>query len=307
MKIKFIVKPILKKQKAKEYQEEFLKFKKELQERGEKAEEVFTATSGENNARILAQKAIEEGFDRIVLVGGDGLLNEGVNGIIEGTQGKIPSDFALGTIPTGSGNNFAKTLKIPKDIKEAFQVIKKDKTTLVDIGKVNERFFVNVVSFGFDAKVNKLANEIKEKYHFLPKEGSYLIAALKEIIVKIPLYQVELKGEGINLKNKVILVAVNNGQSYGAIFKIAPAAVVNDGKFDVCLIESVGRIRALFDIYRVIQGTHINLPEVKMLKTSSLTISAPEPLPYETDGEVLKPKKEYRISVLPKALKILTP
>lgn len=226
---------------------------------------------------------------------------------MEAVQGKISSNFAIGIIPTGSGNNFAKALKIPKDIKEAFQVIKKDKATSVDIGKVNERFFVNVVSFGFDAKVNKLANEIKEKYRFLPREGSYLIAALKEIIIKIPLFQVELKSEGINLKNKVILVAVNNGPSYGAIFKIAPAAIVNDGKFDICLIESVGRIRALFDIYRIVQGTHIHLPEVTILKASSLTISGPEPLPYETDGEVLKPEKEYKINVLPKALKILTP
>lgn len=306
MRIKFIVKPIFKKQNLKEYQEEFLKFKEELQKREGKVEEVFTIAQGENNAQILAQKAIEEGFDRIVLVGGDGLLNEGVNGIIEGTQGRIPSDFALGIIPTGSGNNFAKALKIPKDIKEAFQVIKKDKTTLVDIGKVNERFFVNVVSFGFDAKVNKLANEIKEKYHFLPREGSYLLAALKEIIVKIPLYKIQIEGDEINLKQKVILLAVNNGPSYGAIFKIAPAAAVNDGKFDVCLIESVGRIRALFDIYRVIQGTHIHLPEVKMSKASFLIISSPEPLPYEIDGEVLEPQKKYKISVFPKALKILT-
>lgn len=304
MKIKFIVKPILKKQKAKEFEEEFLKFK---EERGNQIERFFATASGENNARILAKKAIKEDFGRIIFVGGDGLLNEGVNGIMEATQGKIPNGFAIGIIPTGSGNNFAKALKIPKDIKGAFQVIKKNKTTLVDIGKVNERFFVNVVSFGFDAKVNKLANDIKEKYQFLPKEGSYLISALKEIIVKIPLFEIRIEGGETNLKQKVITLAVNNGPSYGAIFKIAPAAVIDDGKFDICAIESVGRIRALLDIYKVIQGTHINLPEVKMFKASSLIISAPEPLPYEMDGEVLEPQKEYRISVLPKLLKILVP
>lgn len=298
MKFKFIVKPPAKK----EYRRNFLRFKKEFE-----VKEEFVEREGPKNARNLAKGAIEEGFERIIFVGGDGLLNEGINGIMEATRRKIPPDFAIGIIPTGSGNNFAKALKIPKDIKEAFEVIKKDKTTSVDIGKANERFFVNVISFGFDAKINKLANDLKANYHFLPREGSYLLAALKEIIVKIPLYEIKIKGDDISLEEKVILLAVNNGPSYGAIFKIAPAASLNDGKFDICVIESVGRIRALLGIYQIIKGTHTNLPEVKMLKASSLTISSPEPLPYETDGEVPEPRKEYKISILPKAIKILTP
>ena len=307
MKIKFIVKPILNKQKLKEYREEFLKFKEELQKREGKVEEVFTIAQGENNAQILAQKAIEEGFDRIVLVGGDGLLNEGVNGIIEGTQGKIPSDFVIGIIPTGTGNNLAKEIGIPKDIKKAFEIIKEEKTTSIDIGKVNDRYFANCVSFGFDAWINGIANLLKEKYQFLPKDISYLIAALKEIIVKIPLYEVELRGGEINLKDKVVLVAVTNGSSYGAIFKINPGADPADGLLNVCLIQAVGKLRALMDIQKVIKGTHTTLPEVKMFKTSSLTISSPELLPYETDGEVLTPQKEYKISVFPQALKVLVP
>lgn len=307
MKIKFIVKPFSDKKKAQKFQKEIGKFKKELKKKGVKIEEAFTTLDGETNAGNLAKGAIKQGFNRIIFVGGDGLLNEGVNGIMEATGGFCPPDFAIGIIPTGAGNDFTKPLKIPRDTGEAFEVIKKDKVNLVDIGKVNERFFVNVISFGFDAKINKLANDLKEKYQFLPRKGSYLIAALKEIIIKIPLFEVQIKGDGIDFEGEVISVAVTNGSHYGAIFKIAPDALVDDGKFDICFIESVGKLRAFFDIYKIIKGTHASLPEVKMFKASSLEISSPNPLPYEMDGEVLEPKKEYKIIILPKALRVLTP
>lgn len=125
MRFKFIVKPPL----NKEYQKEISKLKKEFE-----VKEEFTEKEGPKNAKNLAKEAIEEGFERIIFVGGDGLLNEGINGIMEAKE-KILSNFAIGIIPTGSGNNFAKTLAIPKDIREAFKIIKNNKTTLIDIGK----------------------------------------------------------------------------------------------------------------------------------------------------------------------------
>jgi len=273
----------------------------------EKIEKEFTEKEGPKNAKNLAKRAIEEGFDRIIIVGGDGLLNEGVNGIMEATE-KISQNFAIGIIPTGAGNNFAKEIGIPRDIEKAFEIIRKDKNISVDVGKINNRFFINCASFGFDGLVNKLANELKEKYQFLPRPGSYLFAALKEIIKKIPIFEIKIKGEEIDLKEKVVMAAITNSQSYGTIFKINPGALVNDQKLNLCLISEVGRMRALSDILGVIRGNHSNLPEVKMLKFSSpLTISSPEILPYEIDGEVPEPEKEYQISILPKALKILVP
>jgi len=300
MKTKFIVKFPIKK----EYKKEFLIFKKEFDK---KAEDDFTEKEGSKNAKNLAKKAIREDFKKIIFVGGNGILNEGVNGIMETTGGDIPPDFIIGIVPTGSGNNFAKTLGISKDIKKAFEIIKRQKTTLVDIGRANERFFVNCVSFGFDALINKIADNLKERYQFLPKEGSYLLAAIKEVILKIPTFKVQIKGNGLDYKGKIILIAITNGPSYGAIFKINPGASINDGKLNICIIEPVGKIRALADIYRATKGTHVNLSEVKMLKFSSLILSSPEPLSYEMDGEVLDPKREYKINIFPKFLKILVP
>lgn len=300
MKIKLIVKPPAKK----EYQRELLIFKREFEGR---VEEEFSEKQGEKSTKNLAKRAVKEGFDRIIFVGGDGTLGEGVNGIMEATGEKIPPNFAIGTIPTGAGNNFAKTLGIPKDIEEAFEIIKNDKKRLVDIGRANERFFINCISFGFDAKINKLANDLKEKHRFLPRELSYLLAALKEIIIKIPLFEMRITAGEKKIAQNLISLAVTNGPTYGAIFKINPGALVDDGKLDICYIETVGRLRALFDIYKIIKGTHIYLPEVKMFRASSLTVSSPEPLPYETDGEVFEPQKEYKIDILPRTLKFLVP
>jgi len=300
MRIAFIVKPPLKE----EYKREFLAFEREF--KGEIKEE-FTEKEGPNNAKNLAKKAVEESFERIVVVGGDGLLNEIINGIAESTEGKIPQDFTLGIIPTGSGNNFAKALGIPKDIKAAFKIIKNDKTASVDVGLANKRYFINCFSVGFDALVNKKANDLKERHSFLPKDLSYLLAAIKEIIINIPNFEVRIEGEGISYKQRIILAAITNGPTYGAIFKVNPGASVNDGKLNLCLIKSVGKIRAFYDIYRVIRGTHVGLPEFKFFKISSLTISSPKPLPYEMDGEVLEPQEEFKIEVLPKTLNILTP
>jgi len=299
MKIIFIVKPPPKK----DYLKEVLKLKNQFE-----VSQEFTKKEGPQNARNLAKKAIEEGFERIIFVGGDGLINEGVNGIMAAVKEKeISFDLTLGIIPTGAGNNFAKELGIPKKIKKAFEIIKKNKTTLVDIGKVNDNFFVNCLSFGFDALVNDLANKIKTKYPFLPKEGSYLFAALKEILFKIPLFEIGIKSEKKDFRGQLVLVSITNGSSYGGIFKINPGASINDGKFNICFIREVGKLRAFFDIYKVIRGTHANLPEVGTMESSFLIISSPQPLPYEIDGEVLLPEKQYQVCVLPKKLKILTP
>ena len=298
MKFKFIVKPPPKK----EYQKEFSRFKKDFE-----VEQDFTEKKFPKNAQNLAKKAFEAGFKRIIFAAGDGLLNEGVNGIMEAVQGKTPPNFAVGIIPLGTGNDFAKALAIPRDIREDFEIIKKGKITSVDIGKANEKFFVNCFSVGFDAQVNNTANKIKENYNFLPKQGGYLLAALKEIILNFKFFDVDIEGRGINLKEKILLAALTNSPNYGGMFKINPGASLEDGLLNLCYIKTMDRIKALTSIYRVFKGTHVNLPEVKMFRVSSLKVSSPELLPWEVDGEVQKPEKEFRLQIFPRALNVLTP
>jgi YegS/Rv2252/BmrU family lipid kinase len=296
VRYKFIIKPPLKK----ELEKEILELKKEnevdfeLTEKGE---------DSPKSAKNLAKRAIKEGFERIVVCGGDGLLNEAINGIM--TE-KIPENFAIGIVPTGSGNNFAKALGIPKDIKKAFEIIKSEKKILVDVGKVNQKYFINCFSFGFDAKINDLANKIKENYSFLPRSLSYLFAALKEIIFQIPSYEMEITGE-INFKEKLVLVAITNSPSYGGIFKINPGASISDGKFNLCKISPVSKLKAFYTLFLATQGKHLKIPEVKTYTFSvPLKISSREPIIWEIDGEVQKPEKEFGVEVLKNSLKFLS-
>lgn len=292
MKYKFIIKPPLKK----ELEKEIFELKKE-----NKVDFELTEKEGEKNAKNLVKKAIKDGYERVILVGGDGLVGEGVNGAME-IREKISENFALGIIPTGSGNNFAKALGIPKDIKKAIEIIKSEKKILVDVGKVNDKYFINCFSLGFDAKINDLANKIKEKYSFLPRQFSYLLAALKEIIIKIEDYEIQIEGE-INLKEKLVLAAITNSQSYGGIFKINPKAQISDGKFNLCIIEPVGKIKALKTLFLATKGEHIKMLEVKTFEFSQPIRISSQKLLWEIDGEVFNPEGQFEVQIFPKALK----
>lgn len=311
MRFKFIIKP----PQSKEFENEFSAFKKDFP--GE-VEAEFSRQSGPQNALNLARKATAEGFERIIIVGGDGLVHQAVNGIMEALSDRFSPDLALGIIPTGSGNDFAKELGIPKSKKDAFALVRKNKFLAVDLGKVNpvrekslngakNKFFANCISFGFDAQVNREANRIKNKYKFLPQGYGYLLAALKEVIFKFTFYQLELKGEGVELKDKVVLAALTNTPSYGGMFKINPAADFQDGLLDLCYIKRMAKARALLSIFRAIKGTHIHMQEVSNFKVASLKVFSPEPLPWEMDGEVQEPEKEFEITVRPKAINVLVP
>jgi YegS/Rv2252/BmrU family lipid kinase len=295
VRYKFIIKPPLKK----ELEKEILELKKENEVDFELTEK---GKDSPKSAKNLAKRAIKEGFERIVVCGGDGLLNEAVNGIMEG---KIPESFVVGVIPTGSGNNFAKALGIPKDIKKAFEIIKTEKKILVDVGKVNQKYFINCFSLGFDAKINDLANEIKEKYSLLPRSLSYLFAALKEIIFQIPSYEIEISGE-INFKEKLVLVAITNSPSYGGIFKINPGASISDGEFNLCKISPLSKLKAIYTLFLATQGKHLKIPEVKTYTFSgALKISSKEPIVWEIDGEVQKPEREFMVEILKNSLKFI--
>ncbi len=260
----------------------------------------FTSQFGEENATNLAKKAIEEGADRIVVVGGDGTINEVVNGI-------AGSEVILGIIPAGVGNDFARALGIPEDTEIALNTVIEGKVIEVDLGQANNRYFTAVISFGFDAHVNRRAVELKRKFWFLPSQSMYAFALLRELLSRLEYSQVELDIQGTSLESKVILIAVANTPSYGRIFKIAPLADMRDGRLDVCLIREAGKLRVLKNILQVIQGTHTNLPEVKMFRASSLTIRSLQNLPCQMDGEILPSDREYQISTFPGALKVLVP
>lgn len=277
------------------------------EKRGQKPIIRLTSADGPDTAFNLGKKAAEEGIERIGVVGGDGTYHLVVNGMM---SSRVPLRQlpALGFIQAGTGNNFAKNAGIPKNPIKALEIIETGQVAKIDFGKLilknEEKYFLNVVSFGFDAWITEMARGLKKKYRLFPKESHYLLAAWDEIIKGMRFYRISVNGAD---SKEMILVAVTNGQTYGAIFRIAPNADLQDGLFNVCCIDRVEKTQALKDVVQMLKGTHVNLPEVAMSRTSFLTISSLEPLPCEADGEVLPAEKEYKIEVIPRGLKVLTP
>lgn len=269
--------------------------------------------SGKSNATNLAKEAFEGRYNLIIVIGGDGTINEVVNGLVG-----LP--IPVGFVQAGSGNDFARALKIPQDLKKALKVAIQGKLKTVDLGKVNDRVFVNVFGVGFDARVAQYAENLKKRWHVLPNTFLYLIALLRELLFKLKYPNLEVKiSQEKNLfrdiGGKVTLVSVANGPTCGGIFRLAPQADLRDGFLDICLVKKASRMRILINIFRAIKGTHLELPEVrknsdgKLPKAKSLIISSLENqnLICQMDGEILPPEKEYRITVLPKALKVIVP
>lgn len=234
-----------------------------------KTEEIGGATA-------IIKQYIKEYYDIYIAVGGDGTVNEVVNGIVE-------SDKIMGIIPCGTGNDFAKSLGIPKDPLEALSQIINGTPRLIDIGKVNNHWFINIASIGLDAEIADCTNRIKA---FFNGAYAYIIAFIKVLFCFKPL-EVQFK-EGQRVYSKqVMLVAICNGSYYGGGAKIAPNAILSDGYFDVCIVEKMAKLKLLVLFPSVFKGRHEAFKEVKIYRTKSMTIKGKELVKLNLDGEII--------------------
>jgi diacylglycerol kinase (ATP) len=293
----------------------------------------LTADPRAKTAFNLGRKAVEERYDYLGVIAGDGTTNEVVNGMIASTF-SFKSFPVLVLFLAGTGNDYARGLGIPSGIKWAFGranqegALARGKNILVDLARVDwkggSQVFLNVFSFGFDARINKFTRNFKQKFRFLARlplvwylfgRGLYLCAALLELLVgrKFRYPKVKVCMDDRSFFDEVTLMAVAVGSRYGGMFKIAPQAEVSDGLLDICQIKKMARSKMLANIYRLYQGTHTSLPEVvthtdgRLPQTSFLTIFSSDSLVCQADGEVLEMNGECTFSVLPGALKILVP
>lgn len=215
--------------------------------------------------------------------GGDGTLNEVINGIAGGK-------CKLGLIPTGSGNDFYKSLKTYN---------KKEST--IDLGLINDRYFINIASVGFDADVADKANEIK----LLNKnKKSAYIKALLGTFFKFKSRELELEIDNKKYKGKYVLLAICNGRYYGDGFKIAPLASFDDDHFDVYLAKDMTKTRLLFTLVKLLKGTHETSKKVMKIKAHNLIIKAKEKLAVNIDGEIIK-SNLIKIKMIPNAIHLL--
>ena len=276
---------------------------KYLKENGFNFKVSYTSHHGE--AIELAQKAADKGIDLIVSIGGDGTVNEIVNGIM-----KSKNNPPLGIIPLGWANDFIKSTNIPSDIIEACKILIKGKTKKIDIGAINNQiYFANICGIGFDAEVAHLANQLKNRHPNWNTLSAYVyvFATIKKLLSPFGYHEVKIKIDGQETQSKILFMAVGNGKIYGGRFKITPEAVLDDSLLEVCVVEEMGRFKYLSIIPKVFKGTHASIKGINFYRAKEVVIESSEPILAQVSGEVIEGQKEFTITLLPKSLKLIVP
>jgi diacylglycerol kinase (ATP) len=265
-------------------------------------------TSGPGDATRLAQQSIADGVEIIVVAGGDGTLNEVVNGLMacKQTGAKLP---ALGVLCVGRGNDFAGSVGIPAGIDSACRLLKEAPRRFIDIGRVTGgiypqgRYFINVVGIGFDAVGTIEVSKLPRWGGFL----SFVIAIFKTIFLynKAPL--AEINYDGTTLVQRSLLISMMNGRRLGGGFFLAPTAQQDDGLIDLCIAEQMTSWQIIRLLPHFTKGTHVTQPKIKMAQARAVTIRAVDgPLPTQTDGEIISTDgRRIEVEILPRQIEVI--
>lgn len=271
----------------------------------------FTSVETEypGHAVELAQQAVEDKFRAVVAVGGDGTVNEVLNGLV--TAGS--NGTALGVVPVGSGNDFAFGSGIPLEWREACKRIAEGRLRRVDVGLVESdadapRYFGNGVGVGFDAVVNVEALRIRRGKYTRWAKGMllYLFALLRTFFLYYAAPRVRVRCEEREWDQPTMMISVMNGPRFGGGFLMTPGARMDDGRLELCVARKVPRPMILPLIVDFIRGTHIRRKPVELGYGRQVEIEAEEPFPAHVDGEVYGLQaRHYRISLFPQHLTLL--
>jgi diacylglycerol kinase (ATP) len=240
-------------------------------------------TAAQGDAQRLARESAEAGCRMVVAAGGDGTVNEVVNGIA-GTEA------ALGVLPVGTMNIFASELGLPSDIEEAWDIIDAGYTRTIDLAKANEQYFVQLAGIGIDAQVvERTSREFKRNFGPL----SYVFNAAQIAAQKPP--RIIVESEGITREGSFVLIG--NGRYYGAPIKVFKDARLDDGRLDVLIVHNLGYLDIVRYLTGVITGMHTAFDDVEYFQTSDLVVRSEDPVPVEVDGELAgKLPVQFRIA-----------
>lgn len=246
---------------------------------GPKIEELAAAsatilrTSKPGEARSIAEWAVGEGFEQIVAAGGDGTINEIVNGIA-GTS------VALGILPVGSMNVFATELGLPKSLRDCWQIVCAGVTREIDLPDANGHAFVQLAGVGLDAQVvQETSCDFKRDFGPL----SYLISAAQIAARKPP----RLLARANDVTKEGSFVLIGNGHFYGGPFPVFPNAKIDDGLLEVLIFKNLSHLDIVRYLHGIFFGTHAGLHDVEYFRTTQITVSSEDEVPVEVDGEVI--------------------
>lgn len=256
----------------------------------------------------LSRQAVEQGYNTIVAVGGDGTLNEVVNGFFQNGENLFEGTFLM--LSQGTGGDFVRSLGLPRDVPGFFKLLEEGSPFSVDLGRVcyrdlqnkeQNRYFVNIADVGLSGEAVYRVNTTSKA---LGGFVSFFAGALKAILKYRNQYmEVEMAGEK-SIKARICCLVAANGRYFGGGMCIAPRASVDSGTLSVVMIGDMSKVELIRNLPKVYKGTHLQHRFVENYQTSSLTVRPQKPLYLDLDGEHF-PIKEASMDLLPGALQVL--
>jgi diacylglycerol kinase (ATP) len=250
--------------------------------------------------RAVARRAIDDGFTTLVAVGGDGTWSNVANAILVSQ-----ADCRLALIAAGTGNDFAKTVGAPmRDIALTARLATGEGSeTRVDVGKIEDRYFLNIAGFGFDIAVLEDIPRIK----LLRGDAVYIYAALRQLFSYRGV-EIELSSDAARRATaRYLMLVIANARNFGGAFKIAPGASLSDGKLDAVAIGDASSLQRAALFAAAVKGTHGTKPGVTIDQAALFTLRFAAPPAYETDGEYRRATSaELAVSCVPGALRVVT-
>lgn len=234
------------------------------------------ATIGDGDAKKAAKIAVERKYDLVVISGGDGTINEVVQGIAE-------EDYRpeIGIIPSGTTNDFARALTIPRDTKQAVDIILENNILPLDIGKVNDEYFVNIAGGG---DLTELTYEVPSKMKAVIGQLAYYVKGIEMLPSLKPVYT-RIEYDGNVFEDEIMMFLVANTNSVGGFEKIAPNALINDGYFDLIILKETNLAEFLRIATAALRGTHIDDKQVVYLQAKQIKVTPQSRMQLNIDGE----------------------
>jgi YegS/Rv2252/BmrU family lipid kinase len=265
-------------------------------------------TEGKNHAMALAYEAVASGFRKIITVGGDGTLNEVLNGVYM-NETCSPPDVALALIPAGTGNDWGRMFGIPLDYDKSIGIIVENKQMLHDVGLVEyfvgdekaRRYFINIAGVGFESEVVRSTNLQKEK----GRSGKmiYFYNILK-CLLSYKNTEAEIVIDGESTVAGIFSINVGNGRYCGGGMRQTPEALPNDGLLDVTVIKEVGRFEIIRNLKMLYNGTILSHPRIDGYKCRNVKVRSMSLIQAEADGESLG-HTPAEFSIIPAGIKIV--
>ncbi|PZS07960.1 MAG: diacylglycerol kinase, partial [Chloroflexi bacterium] len=250
-------------------------------------------SNGPGDATRLARFAVTGKLDAVLVAGGDGTLNEAVQGI-------AGSDTALGTLPYGTVNVWARELAMPLNPVEAAHAIVDGRIERIDLGLTNGRYFMLMTGIGLDGEIVRRAQALK---HHKRRFG--ILPYVAAVLLTVPRYRgadLELRYDGLIRRVHAVMVIIGNTRLYGGRFYLTPSAVATDGRLDVCMVKGRGPLAFGRHALPLILAGRLAQGDVEVLRVRQLEVTADSPLAVQADGELIG-TTPTTIEIQPRALR----